>query len=83
MATQTAWFEFELKYRPGLVHQVPDALSRLHSPSNPMNDIEPDLNGFRDTDLVTTREQNKEHKSSNGTPDNPAIPLDDEDKDNV
>lgn len=31
-------FDFEILYRPGLVHQVPDALSRLEKPRTAFND---------------------------------------------
>lgn len=83
VATKPAEFEFEVKYRPGRVYQVPDALSRLDNPSNPTNDVEPDLSGLGDTVLVTTSSTKRGNTPSTETPANPAIPVDDEDNETL
>ena len=54
-------FDFEIHYRPGRVPQVPDALSRLISPSTdkkPVDDEIPTFGNHQDLVLVTTRSRN-------------------------
>ena len=49
-----AEFDFQIEYRPGRVHQVPDALSRLITPRVPQNEIDDDVPTFdvtRDTEI--------------------------------
>ena len=51
-------FDFKIVYRPGRVHPVPDALSRLISPTRDMKTVEDDISTFRDyldPVLVVTR----------------------------
>ena len=54
-------FDFEIHYRPGRVHQVPDALSILISSSTdnkPVDDEIPTFGDHQDPVLVTTRSRN-------------------------
>ena len=50
-------FDFTVKYRPGLVHEIPDALSRVLTPEgNDGKPIENEVPSYGDHDgvLVTT-----------------------------
>ena len=54
-------FDFEIHYRPRRVHQVPDALSRLISPSTDNKSVDDEIPTFgdhQDPVLVTTRSGN-------------------------
>ena len=54
-------FDFTIQYRPGIVHEVPDELSRMISPQGnddrPVDDEVPTY-GDRENVLVTTRTRN-------------------------
>ena len=63
-------FDFTVKYRSGLVHQVPDALSRILTPegnNDKLIDNEVPTYGDHEAVFVTTR-----RKAANVTPDRPA-----------
>ena len=63
-------FDFTVKYRPGLVHQVPDAFSRILTPEgNDDKPIEDEVPTYGDHEavFVTTR-----RKAANVTPNLPA-----------
>ena len=60
-------FDFEIHYRPGRVHQVPDALSRLISPSTdnkPVDDEIPTVGDHHDPVLVATRSRKADASGS-------------------
>ena len=64
-------FDFTVKYRPGLVHQVPDALSRGLTPEgNDDKPIDDEVPSYSEHEaiLVTTR-----RKVANVTPNRPAM----------
>ena len=63
-------FDFTIQYRPGIIHQVPDALSRLISPrgneDSPVDDEVPTY-GDHGNVLVTTRTRARAANAANET----------------
>ena len=58
-------FDFEIQYRPGRVHQVPDALSRLITPGSDPKPVDDEIPTFGHNVLVSTR-ANTRRSAANG-----------------
>ena len=78
-------FDYEIIYRPGLKHQVPDALSRLrHPPGAPNSEVDDEIPTFK-TDMadialvnVTTRRQSRQSREGSSgvrSRDGDAVPM--------
>ena len=69
-------FDFEFQYRPGRVHQVPDALSRLlalgWSDGRPVDD---DIPTFGDHDLLSVTRASRRSSTANDTDTNEGHPT--------
>ena len=64
-------FSFEIHYRPGRVHQVPDALLRVISPSTdnkPMDDEIPTFGDYQEPALIITRSKTRASGTLRGEP---------------
>ena len=71
-------FDFDIVYRPGRVHQVPDALSRLLAIENDTEPLDDDVPSPLDHVLVTTRASRTRAKRASrpgtaGDSDAPAV----------
>ena len=76
-------FDFEIHYRPGRVHQVPEVLSRLISPftdNKPVVDEIPTFGDHQDPVLVTTRSRNAVADGPSRAPDVPHTLTHEEDE---
>ena len=64
-------FDFEITYRPGRVHQVPDALSRLLAVKSDTEPLDDDIPSPLDHVLVTTRSRKTGAKKKKPAADRP------------
>ena len=59
-------FDFEIQYRPGRVHQVPDALSCLISPGSDPKPMDDEIPTFGDHNVLVTTRANTRRSAANG-----------------
>ena len=59
-------FDFEIQYRPGRVHQVPDALSRLITPGSDQRPVDDEIPTFGDHNVLVTTRANTRRSAANG-----------------
>ena len=59
-------FDFEIQYRPGRVHQVPDALSCLITLGSDPKPVDEKIPTFGDRNVLVTTRANTRHSSANG-----------------
>ena len=59
-------FDFEIQYRPGRVHQVPDALSRLITPESDPKPVDDEIPTFGDHNVLVTTRANNRRSAANG-----------------
>ena len=61
-------FDFEIQYRPGRVHQVPDALSRLITPGSDSRPVDDEIPTFGDHPVLVTTRSSKRSSTAEGQP---------------
>ena len=61
-------FDFEIKYRPSRVHQVPDALSRLIAPGSDPRPVDDEIPIFGDHPVLFTTRSSKRSSTAEGQP---------------
>ena len=72
-------FDFEIQYRPGRVHQVPDALSRLLTPGGSDDrPVDDDIQTFGDQDVLAVTRASRRSSTANDTDANKGRPTTDE-----
>ena len=59
-------FDFEIKYRPSRVHQVPDALSRLIAPGSDPRPVDDEIPIFGDHPVLFTTRSSKRSSTAEG-----------------
>ena len=59
-------FDFEIQYRQGRVHQVPDALSRLITPGSDPRPVDNEIPTFGDHNVLVTTRANTRRSAANG-----------------
>ena len=59
-------FDFEIQYRPGRVHQVPDALSRLITPGSDPKPVDDEIPTFGEHNVLVTTRANTRRSAANG-----------------
>ena len=59
-------FDFEIQYRPGRVHQVPEALSGLITPGSDPKPFDDEIPTFGDQNVLLTTHANTRRSAANG-----------------
>ena len=59
-------FDFEIQNRPGRVHQVPDALSRLITPGSDTKPVDDEIPKFGDHNVLVTTRANTQRSAADG-----------------
>ena len=59
-------FDFEIQYRPGRVHQVPDALSRLITLGSDPKPVDDEIPTSGDQNVLVTARENTRRSAANG-----------------